>query len=219
MERAQADMKERAEAKLAAEREKYEQKLQRYEERQTNGPCGGHKPKPPENQGPKPTDQTNLTDDDSRLMRKNRRAEFRQAYNAQAAVDADGSQLILGQHVTNCASDSGELEPALQSIDPSVGKPENVLADNGYSNADATTSVTTDSNITTQAGAGSQAASKIITQDLDLRADAQAVPAISATATSDQAYFCSSMSTADGPPIRLPLTWTVRSTSTQTSSL
>ena len=52
-------------------------------------------------------------------------------------VDADGSQLILSEHVTNCASDSGELEPALQGIDPSIGKPEVALADNGYLNGDA----------------------------------------------------------------------------------
>ena len=137
MKRAQADLKERAEAKAAAEREKYKQKLERYEERQENGPSGGHKPKPPENKGPEPTDQTNLTDKDSRLMRKHRRAEFRQSYNAQAVVDADGSQLILSEHVTNCASDSGELEPALQGIDPSIGKPKAALADNGYLNGDA----------------------------------------------------------------------------------
>ncbi len=137
MKRAQADLKERAEAKAAAEREKYEQKLERYEERQENGPCGGHKPKAPENKGPEPTDQTNLTDKDSRLMRKHRRAEFLQSYNAQAVVDADGSQLILSEHVTNCASDSGELEPALAGIDPSIGKVEIALADNGYLNGDA----------------------------------------------------------------------------------
>ena len=39
--------------------------------------------------------------------------------------------------MTNCASDSGELEPALQGIDPSIGKPEVALADNGYLNGDA----------------------------------------------------------------------------------
>lgn len=137
MERAQADLKKRAQAKADAERKKYEQKLEQYEERQEGDHRGGHKPKPPENKGPQPTDQTNLTDDDSRLMRKNRRAEFRQAYNAQAAVDADGSQLILGEHVTNCASDACELEPALQDIDLAVGKPQTVLADNGYRNGDA----------------------------------------------------------------------------------
>jgi transposase len=137
MQRAQADLKKRAEAKTEAERKKYEQKLQHRQERLEKGVCSGPEPKKPENQGPKPTDQANMTDDDSRLMRKNRRAEFRQSYNAQAAVDADGSQLILSAHVTNCASDAGELEPALAGIDPSIGIPNAALADNGYVNADA----------------------------------------------------------------------------------
>ena len=42
-------------------------------------------------------------------MRKSRRHEYRQAYNAQAAVDADGSQLVLGARVSVCASDRNEL--------------------------------------------------------------------------------------------------------------
>lgn len=137
MEEAQENLKKRAEAKLAAEQEKYEQKIKQHESREKNDRPGGRRPQPPKNKGPQPTDQANLTDDGSRLMRKNRRAEFRQAYNAQAAVDADGSQLILGNHVTNCASDAGELEPALQGIDPAIGKPTVALADNGYANGDA----------------------------------------------------------------------------------
>lgn len=137
MQQAQANLKARADAKAAAEREKYERKLREYEARQERGRRGGTRPRPPENTGPKPTDQANLTDDDSRLMRKNRRAEYRQAYNAQVAVDADGSQLILSQHVTNCASDACELEPAIGGIDPEVGTPDAALADNGYSSAEA----------------------------------------------------------------------------------
>ena len=137
MQRAQADLKKRAEAKAAAEREKYEQKRADHEKRQHGEHRGGTRPKLPIKQGPKPTDQANLTDDDSRLMRKNRRAEFRQAYNAQAAVDADGSQLILSAHVSNCASDKNELEPALAGIAPSIGTPHAALADNGYCNAKA----------------------------------------------------------------------------------
>jgi transposase len=144
MEQAQANLKARADAKAAAEREKHERKLRAYEERQENGRRGGTRPQPPENMGPRPTDQANLTDDDSRLMRKNRRAEYRQAYNAQAAVDADGSQLILSQHVTNCASDAGELERAVHNIDPNIGSPEAVLADNGYVNSEAIERLATD---------------------------------------------------------------------------
>jgi transposase len=133
MKEAQANLKARAEAKAAAEREAYQWKI----EQQEDAPRRGPKPQPPENKGPEPTDQANLTDDDSRLMRKNRRAEYRQAYNAQAVVDADGSQLILAEHVTNCASDANQLEPALQGVDSTVGKPIAVLADCGYVNGDA----------------------------------------------------------------------------------
>ena len=44
----------------------------------------------------------NLTDADSGLMRRNQRSEYRQAYNAQAVVDADGSQLVLVTRVSRC---------------------------------------------------------------------------------------------------------------------
>jgi hypothetical protein len=70
-------------------------------------------------------------------MRKNKRASFTQSYNAQAAVDADGSQLIVGQHVSQSASDYAELENGVASIPSQLGKPESVLADAGYVNADA----------------------------------------------------------------------------------
>ena len=137
MQEAQAKLKARAEAKAAAEREAYQRKMEQLEARQPDEPRRGPRPQPPENKGPEPTDQANLTDDDSRLMRKNRRAEYRQAYNAQAVVDADGSQLILAQRVTNCANDANQLEPALQGVEATVGKPSVVLADCGYVNAEA----------------------------------------------------------------------------------
>ena len=137
MREAQARLRARAEAQAAAEREAQMRKIAEYEARQATGPRRGPPPKPPENKGPEPTAQANMTDDDSRLMRKNRRAEYRQAYNAQAVVDADGSQLILAAHVTNCASDANQLEPALQGVDAAVGRPTAVLADCGYVNGDA----------------------------------------------------------------------------------
>jgi transposase len=137
MQEAQAKLKARAEARAAAEREAYQRKIEQLEARQADEPRRGPRPQPPENKGPAPSDQANLTDDDSRLMRKNRRAEYRQAYNAQAVVDADGSQLILAQRVTNCANDANQLEPALQGVEATVGKPSVVLADCGYVNGDA----------------------------------------------------------------------------------
>lgn len=79
----------------------------------------------------------NLTDPDSRLMRKSRRDSWEQAYNAQAVVDADGSQLVLGSHVVATPSDANQLEPAVRSVNESVGSVQRVLADGGYVNSQA----------------------------------------------------------------------------------
>ena len=62
--------------------------------------------------------------------------EYRQAYNAQAVVDAGGSQLIVGARVTNCASDRNELVADIAAIPAVLGRPATVLADNGYANGD-----------------------------------------------------------------------------------
>ncbi|MCH9034841.1 MAG: transposase [Planctomycetes bacterium] len=68
-------------------------------------------------------------------MRKSAREGYTQSYNAQVAVDADGAQLILSHHVSTCASDANELEPAVNNIPASIGTPDKVLADTGYANA------------------------------------------------------------------------------------
>jgi len=132
MDAAIARLESEAAARASAEQPAYEEKLEKHRERRGRG----HRPKPP---SPAPDDdrQTNLTDPDSRIMRKNKHAEYRQAYNAQAAVDADGSMLVLSAHVTNCASDRNELLPAIAGIDAAVGAPETVLGDNGFANGEA----------------------------------------------------------------------------------
>jgi Transposase DDE domain len=40
--------------------------------------------------------------------------------------------LIVGQRVSDCASDGGQLEPDWQSIPPALGQPTTALADCGY---------------------------------------------------------------------------------------
>ena len=42
-------------------------------------------------------------------MRKNKRSEYQQGCNAQAAVDAQGSRLVSSTRVSQCASDRNEL--------------------------------------------------------------------------------------------------------------
>jgi transposase len=86
---------------------------------------------------PKDSKQINLTDPDSALMRKSRRDSYEQAYNAQAVVDADGSQLILATDVIATPSDANELEAALDKVVESVGAVQGMLADGGYVNAEA----------------------------------------------------------------------------------
>lgn len=127
MQEAQKQLEDRAQARAEAEREEYEKKLAAHEERGGKG----KPPKPPDD-SPPGKEQVNLTDDESRLMRKSKREGYTQSYNAQAAVDADGSMLILGCHVTNCASDANELMTALESVDKSLGEVKTVLADTGY---------------------------------------------------------------------------------------
>ena len=79
---------------------------------QREGSAKGPPPENPEEKEgfgkPEPDEQISLTDADSAIMRKSKRSEYRQAYNAQAVVDADGSQLIVGAEVSQCASDRGE---------------------------------------------------------------------------------------------------------------
>jgi transposase len=129
MDRACAQLEARAQARAVTEQADYQRKLAEREQRE--GSSKGPRPKPPQDT-PDPDEQINLTDADARLMRKNKREGYTQSYNTQAVVDAEGSQLIVGQRVSTCASDSGEMEPDLASIPEVLGQPTKVLADCGY---------------------------------------------------------------------------------------
>ena len=122
-----------AKARAEAERAEYEAKVAAREKRK--GRAKGKHPKPPD-ETPRPDEQSNLSDPDSRLMRKSKKHEYRQAYNAQAVVDAGGSQLILGARVSQCASDRNELVADIETIPAELGRPETALADNGYANGE-----------------------------------------------------------------------------------
>ena len=130
-----AQARERLEkvAKAKAEREQteYEHKVQAREQRR--GKSKGKRPKPPDDTPP-PDKQSNLTDPDSALMRKNKGSEYRQSYNAQAAVSTDGSQLVVGNRVSQSASDRNELCADVASVPGALGRVRGVLADNGYAN-------------------------------------------------------------------------------------
>jgi transposase len=131
LEQARRTLEARARTQAQDERPGYEKLKAQREQRR--GSSKGRHPKPPQ-QNPPGEQQINLTDEDSSLMRKNKRSEYLQAYNAQAAVDAEGSQLILGCHVSTCASDSNELVACVGDVAAAVGPVQCVLADSGYIN-------------------------------------------------------------------------------------
>ena len=124
-----------AQAKARAEQERGEHEAKLHAREQRQGKRKGKKPKPPD-QRPGNGEQSNLTDPDSRLMRKNKHSEYRQSCNAQAVVDAEGGMLIPGARITQCASDRNGLVATVESIPEEMGSPETVLADNGYACGD-----------------------------------------------------------------------------------
>lgn len=79
---------------------------------------------------PKPKDQRNFTDPESRIMKKG--SGFEQCYNAQAAVDK-GNQIIVAAYVTQACNDKQQLEPLVKRTMGNVGVlPDRGLADAGY---------------------------------------------------------------------------------------
>ena len=83
---------------------------------------------------PRDSAQSNFTDPESRIMKSH--DGFIQAYNAQAAVDAD-SQVIVAQKLTNNASDAQQLAPIAAQIKQNTGRQAQELsADAGYCSED-----------------------------------------------------------------------------------
>jgi transposase len=96
----------------------------------------GAPPRPPDDDPP-PSRQTNLTDPDSALMRRSDAHEYRQAYNAQAVVCADGSQLVLATNLVATSADAPSFAETILGMQATIGLPERVLADTGYASGPA----------------------------------------------------------------------------------
>ena len=134
IEQAKKEIQVRARERFEREQAEYEEKVSRrkaYEE-ETGQKARGKKPTAPTHE-PRPKDQVNLTDEESRIMPSSS-GGFEQGYNAQAGVDVD-THLIVEQHVTQHTNDKQEIEPALKKIaalPEELGEIENILADTGY---------------------------------------------------------------------------------------
>ena len=99
---------------------------------------GSQQSEPPAHEGPAqppappPRDkaQRNFTDPESRIMKTSN--GFEQAYNAQAAVDAD-SQVIVAEDLTNAGNDKQQVVPMAAEIERHTGRtPRELSADSGY---------------------------------------------------------------------------------------
>ena len=81
---------------------------------------------------PKPKDQINFTDAESRIMKDSSTKEFIQGYNAQCAVD-DEAQVIVAASVTTQTNDRKQIRPMITAVVESLGfLPEELSADAGY---------------------------------------------------------------------------------------
>jgi transposase len=134
---ARAKIEARARERFDRERAEHEAKLAA---RDAKAAATGRKPrgKPPQPpvEGPLPTDQVNLTDEQSRIMPV-AGGGFEQCYNAQAVVTA-GSLLVVAADVSQATNDKRQLAPMLGKLavlPADLGQPETLLADTGYFSA------------------------------------------------------------------------------------
>ncbi len=128
-----ARMEADARAEADAARPAYEAKQAVYDSKTGRR---GRPPKPPDDEPP-PERQSNLTDPDSALMRRSDAHEFRQAYNAQAVVCADGTQLVLATKLVATTADAPSFATVILGMQDTIGLPTTVLADTGYASAAA----------------------------------------------------------------------------------
>jgi transposase len=132
--RAKATIEARAKERLAREQAEHDAKLAaRAAKTAATGKKPGGRPPAPPVEGPLPTDQVNLTDEESRIMPV-AGGGFEQCYNAQAVVAA-GSLLVIVADVVQAPNDKQQLVPMLDKIaelPDALGKVGELLADNGY---------------------------------------------------------------------------------------
>ena len=134
---AKEEIAQRAAERHRTEMAAYEEKMaaRAAKEAASGRKPGGRPPQEPQ-PGPRPKDQVNFTDPESRIMPSSE--GFVQGFNAQASVD-NGSHLIVAGHVTDAPNDKQQVTPALEqlaAVEAVIGKPEGILADTGYFSAD-----------------------------------------------------------------------------------
>src|SRR5260370_18190728 len=123
---ARAKLEARAKERYEREKAEHEAKLAaRAAKTKATGKKPGGKPPQPPAEGALPTDQINLTDEESRIMPV-AGGGFEQCYNAQAGVAAHSPPLVAPK-VVQAPNDKQQIEPMLKRIaafPADLGKPE-----------------------------------------------------------------------------------------------
>jgi transposase len=129
----EAEAKAMHEAEQKAELKKQKEKEENKKDKGGKPPKkgGGLKSKK-KSAAPKPNAQRNFTDPDSRIMWNTNSKSFEQAYNAQAAVDAE-AQIIVAAALTQEGNDKQQLLPMIKEVRRNCsGDIGTALADSGY---------------------------------------------------------------------------------------
>jgi hypothetical protein len=118
----------------ASEQEPCEPPVGGEEGAQGTAAASEESPPQPATKAPPDKAQRNFTDPESRIMKTPN--GFEQAYNAQAAVDAD-SQVIVAESLTNAGNDKQQVVPMAEEIEKNTGRvPKELSGDCGYCSED-----------------------------------------------------------------------------------
>jgi transposase len=124
----------RAAERYAREKAEFDEKMDKREAKaKATGKRPGGKPPTEPEPGAKDSDQINLTDEESRIMKVSG-GGFEQCYNAQAGVDAQ-TMLVVATTLTQAPNDKQQVQPmikVLQEQAPKLGDAKTLIADTGY---------------------------------------------------------------------------------------
>ena len=170
LEHARKIIEERFLEKRKEREEEYTAKLKKREDQRKEGKKPRGRPPTPPKSTPENKAQYNFTDPESRIMKAGNGSHVDQSYNAQAAVDIEGSYLILGKDVTTQANDKQQLAGVVATVDSDVRKVREVLVDNGYFSELAVEKVESNGGPIVYAAIGKQSHRKTV-KDLEKKDD------------------------------------------------
>ena len=137
LEQARKIIEERFEEQRKKKEEEYTAKLKNREEQRKEGKKPRGRESVPPKSAPEDKAQYNFTDPESRIMKAGNGSHFEQCYNGQAAVDIEGSYLIVGKDVTTDPNDKQQLPGVVATVPKEVRQVNEVLVDNGYFSEEA----------------------------------------------------------------------------------